>query len=165
MKTMKMTAEDALATVTEWDGWEVLIKGAMVKQDPPTFEDTWWPVCKVAADAAAKRAVFYLAGGTVHATNLGVEVSLRRRPHPAAGPPFTDIRMVRPDVSLYDLIPALPGLEVIRCHPPAAGPEVELVFATGEGAEPADKDFIRAEVERITGRRILAIRTRQDGQP
>ena len=72
--------------------------------------------------------------------------------------PYTDVRIERP----YDWrwIEALPGLVSIDFHPPASGPEIELVFGTAEGAEPADLDFIHAEVERVTGRPVLASRRR-----
>jgi hypothetical protein len=77
------------------------------------------------------------------------------------GPPFTDVRVEVPDISIYDLRSSLPGLMAVNMHPPASGPEVEFVFGTAEGASgAASEDFIRSEVERITGRSVLACRRR-----
>ena len=80
----------------------------------------------------------------------------------ALGAPYTDVRIEAPDISVYDLR-RVPGLVAINLHPPAAGPEVELVFATAEGATgPASEDLIRAEVEQFTRRPVLAIRRRAE---
>lgn len=78
------------------------------------------------------------------------------------GAPYTDVRIEAPDLSVYALR-QVPGLLRIELHPPASGPEVELVFGTTEGTEPTTEDFIRSEVERLTGRTVLAIRRRSDG--
>lgn len=74
--------------------------------------------------------------------------------------PYTDVRVEKFDLSVYDLPAALPGLVAIHFNPPASGPEYELVFETAEGASPVSEDFLRAEVERITRRSVLAVRRR-----
>lgn len=74
--------------------------------------------------------------------------------------PFWDVRVEVPDISVYDFR-QFPGLVAINLHPPASGPEVELVFDTAEGAEPVDEDFLREEVERYTRRSVLAMRRRE----
>lgn len=76
--------------------------------------------------------------------------------------PYTDVRIEVPDISLYDLRQALPGVKNIDLYPPASGPEIELTFGTAEGCAPAEQGYIRTEVERITGRPVLAIRRRGD---
>lgn len=78
----------------------------------------------------------------------------------ALGPPYTDVRVETPDISVYDLA-QMPGLMSIDLHPPASGPEIELTFGTAEGAQPADEEFMRREVERATRRPVLAIRQRE----
>lgn len=79
------------------------------------------------------------------------------------GKPYTDVRIEIPDISLYDLRPALPGLMTINLYPPASSDrEIELVFGTAEGCDPAREDFLSAEVERITQKQVLAIRTREE---
>lgn len=71
-----------------------------------------------------------------------------------------DVRIEPPDISVYYLR-QIPGLARIDLHPPAAGPEVELTFIMAEGAKPVDEDFIRSEVELLTRKTVLAIRTRE----
>jgi hypothetical protein len=73
---------------------------------------------------------------------------------------YTDVRVERFDVSVYDLPTALPGLVSIDFNPPSSGPEYELTFASAEGADAPTEDFIRQEVERVTLRTVLAIRQR-----
>lgn len=76
------------------------------------------------------------------------------------GAPFTDIRVELFDLSLLELY-EVPGLIAIHLHPAAAGPEVELVFGTPEEDEPAEEEFLRDEVKRITGKTVLAYRRRE----
>lgn len=78
------------------------------------------------------------------------------------GPPYTDVRVEVPDISIYDLR-GVPGLISVGLHPPASGPEVEFVFGTARGCGAADEDFLRKEVERITRRSVLAVRRRYAG--
>ena len=74
------------------------------------------------------------------------------------GSPYTDVRVETP--SGWQWITALPGLLTINLHPPASGPEIELVFGTGVGVDAADEDYIKSEVERVLQRPVLAIRQR-----
>lgn len=74
------------------------------------------------------------------------------------GAPYTDIRIERCYLP-WEYIEALQPF-AINLHPPASGPEIELVFATAEGCKPADEDFLRHEVERIIARPVLACRRR-----
>lgn len=78
--------------------------------------------------------------------------------------PYMDVRIEIPDISLYDLRPALPGLMRINLYPAASSDrEIKLVFGTHENASrPDDQEFIREEVERITKKQVLAIRTREE---
>lgn len=109
-----------------------------------------------------------VAAGVVLLVAIVVMCRLAVRPGPrdpvGLGAPYTDVRIEVPDISLYDLRPALPGLMTINLCPPAAGPEIELVFATGEGCGPVEEDFLRSEVERITRRPVLAIRRRGEAR-
>lgn len=75
---------------------------------------------------------------------------------------MTDVRVERFDLSVYDLPTVLPGLVSINFDPPASGPEYELTFSTAPGCKPPSEDFIRAEVERITRRTVLAVRRRSE---
>lgn len=74
--------------------------------------------------------------------------------------PFVDIRIETPDISVSELY-EMPGLVAIQLHPPASGPEVELIFATEEGGEPLEEEHLREEVERVTGKQALASRRRE----
>jgi hypothetical protein len=75
--------------------------------------------------------------------------------------PFTHVRIEPPHYTVAELRAALPGLVQIELHPPAAGPEIELVFGTETTAptHPSEARF-RAEVERVTGRSVLALAVR-----
>jgi Rieske Fe-S protein len=77
--------------------------------------------------------------------------------------PYTDVRVEAPMVhTLADLKRIFPAsLKSVDFHPPASGPEIELTFATPEGAEPAAEDTVRDAVERHLGCEVLAIRQRQ----
>lgn len=65
--------------------------------------------------------------------------------------PDTYVRIPRP--LAWHWIPLLVALKHIDLDPPASGPEIELTF----GPE-ATVAYIRAEVERLTGQPILALR-------
>lgn len=67
---------------------------------------------------------------------------------------LTDIRIVRPP--RWEWIDALPTLVSIDLAPPASGPEIELTFAIEERLG----EWLRKEVERVTGHPVLAIRRR-----
>lgn len=82
------------------------------------------------------------------------------QPQPRFGPPFFDVRVERWTCWRFLRWDPPPGLVRIDLDPPAAGPEAELTFGTASGVEPVDEDFLRAEVERITGQPVLAIRRR-----
>jgi hypothetical protein len=71
-----------------------------------------------------------------------------------------DVRIERRGARRFVIADPLPGLVRIDFDPPASGPEVELTFGTAPGADPADEDFLRREVERIGGYPVLAIRRR-----
>lgn len=75
---------------------------------------------------------------------------------------MTDVRVERFDLSVYDLPTVLPGLVSINFDPPASGPEYELTFASAPNCDPPSEDFIRSEVEQMTGRSVLAIRQRSE---
>lgn len=56
----KCCASDVLAVVEGWAEWQLLVPGAMVKEDPPTFEDQWAPVESVVPEGG--KIIFKLAG-------------------------------------------------------------------------------------------------------
>lgn len=72
--------------------------------------------------------------------------------------PYTHVRVEPFDRPTVYELRSLPGLLRIELHPPASGPEVELIFETGEGCGPADENFVRREVERLTRRPVLTMR-------
>jgi hypothetical protein len=74
--------------------------------------------------------------------------------------PFTHVRIEPPYYTVAELRAALPTLLQIELHPPAAGPEVELVFGTETTAAPVNEEVFRGEVERITRRSVLALAVR-----
>jgi hypothetical protein len=71
--------------------------------------------------------------------------------------PYVDVRIERP--TSWDWINDFDRLASIDFHPPAAGPEVELIFAMGN-TDPHQRDGLKQRVEMRTGRPVLAIRQR-----
>lgn len=85
------------------------------------------------------------------------------QPQPRFGPPWFDVRIERAGAQRFVRADPIPGLIRIDFDPPASGPEAELTFGTTiGGVDPVDEDFLRAEVERISGFPVLAIRRRDD---
>lgn len=78
------------------------------------------------------------------------------------GPPYTDVRIEPPMChTVADLKRIFPAsLMQVNMHPPASGPEIELVFGTPEGAEPCAEDLVVAAVQSGLGTQVLASRTR-----
>lgn len=75
-------------------------------------------------------------------------------------PPYVDVRVPVVEITLGELLREWPEtLMSVNLHPPASGPEIELVFGTPEGAEPCTEEVIVAAVER-TGITVLASRKR-----
>ena len=75
-------------------------------------------------------------------------------------PPYVDVRVPVVEITLGELLREWPEtLMAVNLHPPASGPEVELVFGTPEGAEPCSEQAVVAAVER-TGITVLASRSR-----
>jgi hypothetical protein len=76
--------------------------------------------------------------------------------------PYTHVRIEPPHLTVAELRAAMPTLLQIELYPPAAGPEVELVFGTEttDAGRLANEHDFRAEVERITGRSVLALAVR-----
>lgn len=79
------------------------------------------------------------------------------------GPPYVDVRVEVLEITIGEIRREFPtSLHSVNLHPPASGPEIELVFGTPVGGEAAAEGVVRTAVERSLGCAVLAIRTRTE---
>jgi hypothetical protein len=71
--------------------------------------------------------------------------------------PYVDVRIERP--TDWSWINHFDRLASIDFHPPAAGPEVELIFAMGE-TDARQREGLKQRIEVASHKPVLAIRER-----